>query len=242
MGFKGMTRIVVPYSNTVLRLPKDTTTLVNQPFSESARPEGDQFFIFEYKDLEVQRIVYDFDSARVVSSRNSELAAAQYFTNLSPFNQTQTYSISATNTRTSTFEYTHGLSISGGIKASVGSKCHSLFPHDNFAPADIALARIPGVVGAKAEFSSDLTISGTLKNGQTDVYETTHTFNKPVTTAPNHISAATTIITIGELEVPYTMYLVSKSTRGQTQSRGIWRGTTGWNVRSEIASTPIKSG
>lgn len=50
---------------------------------------------------------------------------------------------------------------------------------------------------------------------------------------------AVSTVNKGVLEVPYTMYLSSKSTGATTESKGIWRGVSTWDLRHTISNFRI---
>jgi hypothetical protein len=43
---------------------------------------------------------------------------------------------------------------------------------------------------------------------------------------------------VGTLEVPYTLYLSSKSTGTKAQTKGIWHGVSSWDLRHTITPVP----
>lgn len=50
---------------------------------------------------------------------------------------------------------------------------------------------------------------------------------------------AVSTVNKGVLEVPYTMYLSSKSTGATTESKGIWHGVSTWDLRHTITNFRI---
>lgn len=71
--------------------------------------------------------------------------------------------------------------------------------------------------------------------GQTTSYTTQYTANFPVKAGPHKSVRASSVVNQGTLDVPYTMYLSSRSGGVKVQTTGTWRGVSSWDLRHTIS-------
>ena len=84
------------------------------------------------------------------------------------------------------------------------------------------IAGIPIV--AETEFSIDTSLSNQWTWGEQNSFSKTYTANFPVKAGPHETVRAVSTVNKGEIEVPYTIILSSKSTGTKTETKGTWRG------------------
>jgi hypothetical protein len=119
--FKGLTRLVVPYTSSVLALPLGTRNPVRQ--DASADLHISQFFNFEYEDMVIYKLEYHFDKGVIVAGEPQFMkdvggGGSTYVTaiNNDPVIQKEGYNKMAKITQTSTFERTFGFKITKGAE------------------------------------------------------------------------------------------------------------------------------
>jgi hypothetical protein len=130
--------------------------------------------------------------------------------------QTVKLTIAVTTSNTSTFEHLYGITITGTVRGSYG------------VPV-VALGEVELSVAVKAE----------LKWGEqtTDTYSTT--LEVPATAEPNSEVTAVATATKSDIEVPFTVTWKSKQTGYQVKTKGIYRGTSYWDIKSKIKENPF---
>ncbi|KAJ7715782.1 hemolytic lectin [Mycena olivaceomarginata] len=208
--YAGMTRLAVPATNTVVVSRGEEIT----NFHGGTDIYANQYFKFQYEDMVVDRIDYDLKLGKVVGSAPRVLAT-ETLVNKSASEQEMSFSISETQTHTSKFEYSTGLTVSVGATFKGG---------------------IP--VFAEEELRVDVSVSQTWTYGKEDSFSVAYTANFPVRVEPHATVHAVATVHVGTLEVPYTLYLSSKSTGTKAQTKGIWRGVSSWDLRHTITPVP----
>jgi hypothetical protein len=83
-------------------------------------------------------------------------------------------------------------------------------------------------------FSIDMGMSQEWKWGESQSVTKTYTAELPVVAGPGKTVEAVSTVNKGQLEVPYTIILSSKSTGVQTTMRGVWRGVSTWDLRHTV--------
>ncbi|WEW55458.1 hypothetical protein PRK78_000889 [Emydomyces testavorans] len=178
-------------------------------------PCDDQYFRFEFEDMDVDRIEYKIDKGQILSSV-PEAMGSDSLRNTSTVNQSVEFDFSKTKTLSSSFDYTLGFSITVGRSVKVA---------------------VPEV--ADAELKVDYTNSHEFKWGSTTTESVTFDAKVPVVAPPSTKVTATATITCCNIEVPYTIYLKSVATGATVTSQGIYRGVTYWNIESSITQQNI---
>ena len=92
-----------------------------------------------------------------------------------------------------------------------------------------------GPLVAEAEFTVSATLSNTFHWGQPESFAQNYSASFPVKAGPHEAVRAVSTVNQGTLEVPYTVYLSSKSTGATTESKGIWHGVSSWDLRHTIS-------
>ncbi|KAJ7451332.1 hemolytic lectin [Mycena latifolia] len=210
--FTSMVRLVVPSTETVVVSRDNTDEIDNYPAKHQVYP--DQFFAFEYEDMVVDRIEYELRLGKIIAS-TPRVLASQTLDNNTDHKQEMSFAMSEKQTQTSSFDYTTGLTLSVGATIKAG---------------------IPEI--AEGEFRMDTSISETWTYGKTESFEKTYTASFPVKAGPHMTVHAVSTVNVGTLEVPYTLYLSSKSTGTKAETRGIWRGVSSWALRHSISQVP----
>ena len=70
--------------------------------------------------------------------------------------------------------------------------------------------------------------------GKTIEYNTQYTTTFHVKVGPHKSVRATAVVNHGTLNVPYTMYLTSKSSGIKVQTTGFWSGASSWDLRQTV--------
>lgn len=94
------------------------------------------------------------------------------------------------------------------------------------------LAGIPMV--ADAEFNIDTSLKNEWSWGTQTSFTRTYRVSFPIKAGPNQTIHAKSTVSIGTLEVPFTVHLVSKSNEVKVQTTGVWRGVSSWDLRHTI--------
>ena len=113
--FANYFRIVTPSQNVGLySRPANEPTFSNagQNYTYS-----DQHFCFLWEDMEVEKVEFNLDSGRIISSTPIVLAE-QVLTNNSDTEQEMSFSVNKSVTNTSTFEYSTGFTVTVGMEFS----------------------------------------------------------------------------------------------------------------------------
>ncbi|KAK0452578.1 hemolytic lectin LSLb [Armillaria borealis] len=115
-------------------------------------------------------------------------------------------------THTSTFEYTTGFTITVGTEFSAG---------------------IPFV--SEGKISIEASQSNEWKFGTQNTFSKTYTAHFPgLKAGPHQTAHAVSSVKLGTLEVPYTIYLASKSAGVEVVMSGLWRGVSSWELHHDI--------
>ena len=89
---------------------------------------------------------------------------------------------------------------------------------------------------AEAKLTVEASNSHTWTWGKTTEFNTQYTATFPVKAGPQKSVRATSMVNQGMLDVPYTMYLSSKSSGVKVQTSGTWRGVSSWDLRHTITT------
>lgn len=81
---------------------------------------------------------------------------------------------------------------------------------------------------AKVKISAE--VSGQWKWGKVDSTSFAYTAQFPVKVQPGEAVKVSATVSSGSLTVPFTVHLSSKSTGVKTETKGIWRGVTTWDL------------
>ena len=85
----------------------------------STNTYSDQLFRFSWEDMKVDKIEYNLDAGRILSSTSVTLSE-QLLTNKSDSEQEMNFSVSKSVTRSSTFGYSDGFTVTTGMEFSGG--------------------------------------------------------------------------------------------------------------------------
>lgn len=100
----------------------------------------------------------------------------------------------------------------------------------------LTLHLIAGVpIVAEDEFTVSETLSDTLLWGQKESFTQNYSASFSYKAGPHETVRGVSTVNEGSLEVPYTVHLSSKSTGAKTESKGIWRGVSSWDLRHTIS-------
>lgn len=89
---------------------------------------------------------------------------------------------------------------------------------------------------AEAEFSIDTSLSNQWTWGEQNSFTKSYTMTFPVKAGPHETVRAVSTVNKGDIEVPFTIHFVSKSTGVKTETKGIWRGVSTWDLRHTISN------
>ncbi|KAJ7752341.1 hypothetical protein B0H16DRAFT_1837454 [Mycena metata] len=208
-GFQSMFRLVSLAGDgpRVISVPSGGTSVVDQAFSILNEIDSDQYFWFDYEDMKLDRIVYEPAALGQPPSGKVVLGATQYFFNNGPATQTQKIEYTEVLSNTNSFQYTGGLMYSETFEASGG---------------------LPVVANGKVVVGSTQSVGWTL--GTVQMVDETHNVQISLNIPPYTNASAVVTISVGKAEVPYILYLSSKLTGTRAQSKGIYRGSTGWDT------------
>ncbi|KAJ7473451.1 hemolytic lectin [Mycena latifolia] len=212
--FASMARLWTPDPDMVIVSRANTDNITNYPFTKS-EPEPIQFFTFEYEDMLVDRVEYDLKAGKIMTS-TPRVLATQTLPNDTSIQQDMSFSMEESVTETSSFDYTTGLTLSVGVTIKAG---------------------IPEI--AEVEFRVDESFNKSWTYGKTESIQKTYKANFPVKAAARTKVHAVSTVNVGNLEVPYTLYLSSKSTGAKAQTHGIWRGVSSWDLRHSLSEVPM---
>jgi len=172
----------------------------------------DQLFGFLWEDMKVDKVQFKLDSGKIISSTPITLAE-QVLTNNSDSEQEMSFSVNKGITNSSTFEYSTGFTVTIGMEFSVG---------------------VPLV--AESKLTVEASSSHTWTWGKTTEYSTQYTATFPVKAGPRKSVRASSVVNQGMLDVPYTMFMSSKSTGVKVETTGTWRGVSSWDLRHTITA------
>jgi len=91
---------------------------------------------------------------------------------------------------------------------------------------------VPTVVESK--LSLEASAKNTWTWGKTTEYSTQYTAKFHVKAGPRKSVRVSSVVNQGTLDVPFTMYMSSKSTGVKVQTTGTWRGVSSWDPRHTI--------
>ncbi|KAI0315459.1 hemolytic lectin [Amylostereum chailletii] len=209
-------RLLCPATNTVIfsRVGVDPE-VYNYPGPPNSI-YADQHFSFRFEDMQIDKIEYDLKVGRIISS-TPEILANQTLTNGSDREQEMKFELNRSETHTSTFEYGIGFTISVGATAKGG---------------------VPFI--AEGELRIDTSVTNEWKFGEANSFTKTYTASFPVKAGPHETVRAVSTVNRGELEVPYTIHLRSKSTGFKVETKGKWHGVSTWDLRHTIEKVEQK--
>ncbi|KAA8894423.1 hemolytic lectin [Sphaerosporella brunnea] len=188
-------------------------TLYNYPGNSNVY--DDQYFTFLFEDMEINRVEYKIDQAKILSNVPEVIGSATQ-RNDSSVNQTVEFNFSRTESNSSSFDYTLGFTITVGASGKVG---------------------IPFV--AEGQVKVDVSNSHTMKWGTTTTESKTYSARFPATAPPHTKITATATVTRANIEVPFTIYSRSVATGFEVATQGIYHGVTYWNIASDIKEVPL---
>ncbi|KAF9648921.1 hypothetical protein BDM02DRAFT_3128687 [Thelephora ganbajun] len=163
----------------------------------------DQLFGFFWEDMKVDKIEYNLDAGKIISSTPITLAE-QVLTNNTASEQEMAFNVNKGVTNSSTFEYSTGFTVTVGMEFSVG---------------------IPFIADGKVKVETSTT-----------EYSTQYTATFPVKAGPGKSVRASSVANQGTLDVPYTIYMSSKSTGVKVETKGTWRGVSSWDIRHTLTA------
>ncbi|KAF9648929.1 hypothetical protein BDM02DRAFT_2012525 [Thelephora ganbajun] len=173
---------------------------------------ADQLFGFFWEDMKVDKIEYNLDAGKIISSTPIALAE-QVLTNNSDSEQEMSFSVNKGVTNSSTFEYSTGFTVTVGMEFSVG---------------------VPFIAEGKMKVEASTTNTWTW--GKTTEYTTQYTANFPVKAGPHKSVRASSVVNQGTLDVPYIIFMSSKSAGVKVETKGTWRGVSSWDLRHTITA------
>ena len=109
-------RLITPSQNMALF----SRTHAEPYFYNYATSHGvfsDQHFNFIWEDMQVDKVEYDFDAGRVISS-NPIALAEQTLTNITDREQEMSFSVNKAVTNSSSFEFSTGFTVTIGMEFS----------------------------------------------------------------------------------------------------------------------------
>ncbi|CAG8730296.1 4558_t:CDS:2, partial [Acaulospora colombiana] len=170
-----------------------TKHLGHYPSSDEAE---NQFFAFSFDGMEIVRIDYHLDKAKLMDTSKPLVVAEQRLDNPSSAEQSMSFAVSNTQEHTSSFEYTAGFSVTVGTSGK------------------IALPFVAeGEISVEASTSHEWTWGTEIK---TSIMHSA-TFN--VTAPPKKSVKATAKVSTGTMDVPFTMHVKVKSTGFTTETQ-----------------------
>ena len=78
--------------------------------------------------------------------------------------------------------------------------------------------------------------SSTWTWGKTTEYRTRYTANFHVKAGPHKSVRASSMVNQGLLDVPFILYMSSKSDGVKVQTTGTWRGVSSWDLRHTVTA------
>ncbi|KAJ7752340.1 hypothetical protein B0H16DRAFT_1317483, partial [Mycena metata] len=216
-GFKGQVRLVAPSTSTVITVPSGSTRVVNQPFNEKDDPASAQFLSFQYDDMSVDGIQYDLPNAKILEDAPAEIGRGT-FHNPTTVPQPNEFKRTKISSETSTFEFLAGFTLSAEATFEAG---------------------IPVV--SSASFTLGVSTSQQWTWGKSSIVQRTYSVSSSIVTNPNYQTVVVSTYTIGKLQVPFTIYSTSKATGVKVTTEGVWTGTSGWNVQTNLINTGLGS-
>ena len=171
---------------------------------------ADQYFTFLFEDMKVDKIEYDLKSGKIVSSIPKVLAI-QSLDNATDIEQEMAFELNVTETHTSTFAFTSGFTATAKLSFSVG---------------------LPVV--ASLGFEMETSQNQEWKFGTQYSHSKTCTVRLPAKASPHTTVIATSSVNSGDIAVPFTIYLSSKSTGVQVETHGTYHGLTTWDLRHSL--------
>ncbi|OBZ73067.1 hypothetical protein A0H81_07245 [Grifola frondosa] len=207
-----MFRLLCPHTNTVIFSRVGIDPEVSNFPGPPDLIHPDHHFSFRFEQMQIDKIEYDLQLGQIISS-TPMILANQTLTNNSGLEQEMHFELNRTETHTSTFEYGVGFTISIGATTKAG---------------------IPFF--AEAELRIDTSFTNDWRFGQSNEFSKSYTASFPVRAGPHMTVRAVSTVNKGELEVPYTIFLSSKSSGVKVETKGRWRGVSTWDLRHTIST------
>ncbi|KAF2755372.1 hypothetical protein EJ05DRAFT_99601 [Pseudovirgaria hyperparasitica] len=194
-------------SNTVVFSRTEKKPYVGN-FGADGDKFDDQYWSFEFEDMEFVSIDYRIDQQKALSSKPVSIAHKTLVNENGEKDLTMVVVLAKNMTMTSIHEYTNGISVKGTYSFS-------------------SLASIIGTsleIGASKEW----------KVGEHTTTTTVFEDRPELTAAPGYVTTGEIVSTQKELEIPYTMVLKSKSTGYEVKSSGTYKGVTYWDTKTTM--------
>lgn len=165
------------------------------------------------EDKQFLGIQYLTDEAEI-GAGEPKLLATGTLANMTDYSQTQNFEYDETVTETSSFQHSAGVEVTVGMEFSGGTPT----------------VGVSGYVEVTGSYNYTWGSQKTI----TKQYKSTI----PVVVGPHSTCRVTTMISTGELTVPYVMFFKSERTGVVYESRGVWHGVTNWDLRTVIGIVP----
>lgn len=94
------------------------------------------------------------------------------------------------------------------------------------------IAGIPFI--AEGKISVEASATQQWSWGETKSYTTSYNTSFPVTAGPGEVVHALSSVNQGQIDVPFTIHLRSKSKGVKVETKGVWRGVSTWDLRHTI--------
>ncbi|KAK0184396.1 hemolytic lectin LSLb [Armillaria mellea] len=175
----------------------------------------DQYFSMVFEDMIVERVEYDVARGTIMGE-TAVVLANQTLKNDTDHEQEMSFSFSESINQTSTFEYSTGFTVTAGMEFSAG---------------------IPIV--SEAKISVSVAHNQQWSFGTQNSYTKTYSASFPVKAGPHSTVRGVSTVQKGTLDVPFTMYLASKSTGVKVQTQGVWNGVSSWDLHHSISVADV---
>ena len=179
-------------------------------YAEISNVYDDQYFHFDFHDMEIIGITYHVDRGEILASA-PQFIGEETLINDSETNQSMVIHFSKAVAVEYSFEHSHGFSITVGASGKVG---------------------IPFV--AEGEIRTEVSTQHTLTWGQSTREEVEISMDFPVVCLPNSTVKCTANATCSNLEVPFTIKSRSTTTGIVVETDGVYHGVSYWGVTSTI--------
>lgn len=187
-----------------------------QLFHYTSSDYDDQYWTFIFEDIVIESVDYKIDEGKIKNTASSELTR-QTLSNDTDIEQTFGFKVDASETHTSSFEYSTGFTVKVGAEFKAG----------------IPLIGETGI-------SVDITNRHTWSFGNTTEAKKTYTADFPIKAPPRTKIIAVASIKKATFSVPYIMYLKSKKTGIKVDSYGTYSGITTWDLTYALTSEALK--
>ncbi|KAI0185653.1 hypothetical protein EV127DRAFT_411938 [Xylaria flabelliformis] len=172
----------------------------------------DQYWCFEFEDMKFVGIDYKIDEHKILSNTPEAIGSDSITNEDTDTDQSNNIIITQTKTVTSIHEQTHGVTIKASFTWRLG---------------------VP-VVADTNNITLEVSQNNEWKTGEHISDTKTFTVTVPVIAKPGTKITATVTATKSELEVPYVMTWKSAKTGYQFKTKGVYKGTSYWNVETVV--------